>query len=349
MEVGKKLFSNQRLLIFSPFLFVLVALQVIKIGLHPIGTDWIDWVRSAGKALPNYDSYLSKSVLPSLLSRFLPQDNYISWWIFYATILLIWISLVHNWIYNRYENQVKSLLILFFMLPGTISQFLFLGHYDIFIFISSMVAVVTSSRFIIVSASVICSLTNPEMTFVIGANLVLVSILIRSKRTLFVSIAFTFVSLFSVLLERFFFKEVKPDRVSINLDLWLPTIKVALPIWQLHAWALMSPILLGVLFYLERRLMKRDLLLLVPCLVIPLLFAMTIVDGTRVGATIGTSAIVASFLHVQSRTSTHSSINEKLYRTLFLIWLLVPAISVDVGGSLRLPYEVLLSLLINQI
>lgn len=346
-RINLKFSSLQRQFTISTFLFTLVALQIIKSGIHPIGTDWIDWLRSAGKALPNYDSYLSKSIFPAYLSRVLPQNNYFSWWLFYSIILVIWISFVHNWINKRFKGDAKIVQVLFFMLPGTISQFLFLGHYDIFIFIFSILAVASSALPLAFLGIIVCSFTNPEMTIVIGANLLLVCLLIRSRKLLIIALGFLMFSTLTILTERLFFREVKPDRVSINLDLWLPTFKTALPIWQLHLWALISPILIGVLIYFEGRLFKRDLLLLIPCMIVPLFFSMIIVDGTRVGAVIGSSAIVASFLHFAERSSKLHSNNGNLFVRLFFIWLIVPIISVDVGGLLRLPYQVLLSTLIK--
>jgi hypothetical protein len=71
------------------------------------------------------------------------------------------------------------------------------------------------------------------------------------------------------------------------------------------------------------------------------------VDGTRVGASIGTSALIASILHIDSR-SPNRDLAEKLDLKLLMLLVLVPFIAVDVGGELRLPYQMLFNLLFNS-
>ena len=54
----------------------------IKIGIHPIGTGWIDIVKVAYENLPNQANYMSTSPVPLILYSFL-GGSYAIWWGFH--------------------------------------------------------------------------------------------------------------------------------------------------------------------------------------------------------------------------------------------------------------------------
>jgi len=325
---------------------ILIIAQILRIGIHPIGTDWIDWLREAGNALPNYSSYLSKSVFPSYLARIIPQNGYVVWWLLFFVLTIIWLFVCLNWISKRFQDESFYFQLLFLMFPSTSLLLLYVGHYDFFIFVASCLIGISSSWKVNVSSFLFISMTNPEMGLVIASNLLLMSGFLRMKRMLFMSTVFFSICILAIHLETIFFSKTRPDRIEINRELALPTLKTSLPLWQLHFYAQISPILIGILCLLFSKLVIRDAFLLIPCFLVPVIFSMIIVDGTRVGASIGTSSLIVCILEIAKRKEVQK-FESSQEATMLALWLLIPVLAVDVGGALRLPFEIIINSLIN--
>jgi hypothetical protein len=346
-EIGKTSYISKFPSSGPVLIGILIVSQILRVGIHPIGTDWINWLREAGNALPEYSSYLSKSVFPSYLAHIIPQNSYILWWLIFLVLIVNWLFICLKWISNRFKDESFHYQLLFLMIPSTSLLFLYVGHYDFFIFVASCLIATSTSWTVNLFSFFVIGMTNPEMGLVIACNLFLLSGILQMRKMLLKSTIFFFLCLLIIQIERILFSKTKPDRIDINRDLALPTLKSSLPLWQLHFFAQISPILIGILYLLFSKLVIRDALLLIPCFLVPAIFSMIIVDGTRVGASIGTSSLIICILEISKRKEVRKFQSAQVV-TMLALWLLIPVLAVDVGGELRLPFEIVINFLINN-
>ena len=108
--VPKYLKYKNKLLKLSSKEFTILILVVvfIKNGIHPIGPEWIDWLYSARKNFPIFESYLSFSIVPIGVAKILNYPPYLYWWIFHFILTILFYIFFINYLNKQYGENFKK-------------------------------------------------------------------------------------------------------------------------------------------------------------------------------------------------------------------------------------------------
>ena len=201
------------------FALLLLIFIVLKNGVHPIGTEWIDWVYAAGKDFPNPENYFSYSIIPILIAKVMNFPNYLIWWLFYTCLTaLFYILLTINLEKLTGKNFKKSLLIVF-SFPFLISPLYYLGHYDLITISGGLIAGLTNSKKLIVFGAILAIGANPEQALMTSICIFLVAVGTRSKLHKYIAqVWITLSSLSYIILKLVIGNSDDGNRITSSLD-----------------------------------------------------------------------------------------------------------------------------------
>ena len=333
----------------SLFRFTTLALTIaiLKIGVLGIGPDAIDWVRESAISFPEPSSWMSTSILQTVIFLILGNPSNLTWWFFCSVFWLISILTIGYLVAHR--SQFKRHLILIMLLTPVFSTTItMIGKYDIFIVLGIVISFQARLPLTkLVGAFIACS-ANPELTLI--SSLAILSIISLPNLNRFRKSAYLLfsTSLVASLVGSIWLKESGINsRLSAATDIgeeWKHAVRSFLGYWPLALYASFGALwlILGLCFL---KMEKRNLRIsIISCIGIPAISSFFIThDGTRVFAVV---AIAPFFLLLTSvfRNEHFKPDDLKLAIGLLFIFLCAtPALIIDASGGLRVPYEEILN------
>lgn len=323
------------------FAFLLLAFLIIKNGLHPIGTDWISWVYSAGKSFPSPENYFSYSIIPIMIAKILNYPPYLIWWIiFLALTLIVYFLLIIN-IKKIAGSEFKKVSLFFFSFPFLTTPLYYLGHYDLITISGALLAGLTKSKKIVVLGALVAIGSNPEQAIMTSICVVIFSLGTKSSFHQFIAKIWLVLSLSGYLLLKLFIGTSNDgNRINIIIGQLKDVIPDSLGRLNLIAFSVFG---LGWMFiYLAHKVMKdfpRRLFVFLGSVVLPISLSILILDRTRVGVAVGALPLVLFIKFIfDFEPAKNVLINKINYEYLIIAFILVPTIFIDTDGSVRLPY-----------
>jgi hypothetical protein len=328
--------------------FLLFFIVMFKTGISPIGSEYVKWIRDTAKTYPEPIYHLVSSPLPILLMKvFRYPDDYI-WWAIGSAIYLGWILLAVKLILKRYPNHQKEALLVFFSSVPVATAATMMGHIDVYTLIGATIAVLSNFRFRVFVGALFSIGGNSDQALATLCCLTLLALGgSRFARKYLWQWALVSISAYLMLhLNVSFPSTSDPKQVMLtDLQQVLPT---TLGSWHLLAYSQMGllwiPWLLIVLPTLITRM--QMLFTILGAIVLPLGLTMFILDGTRIGTTVGFICLLITLDEAyQNKFHQSPKIKSSHYGVLFLIFVITPSIVVQNQGLLRLPIRKILEAL----
>lgn len=339
-NLNHALLAMNRLSEFRFGLLILLAV-IIRTGPHPIGPDWIDWLREASHSFPQQSGYMSSSLLSIFLFKLVGGLGVYFWWFLHFVLTLATMTIFIRNLARNYQESYRKVLLVVASLPLFSSAFLFIGHYDVYTICVALIASLTKRKITLVSCGIVAALANPEHSALTTLCLLLLWIGTRQKRHLETFLSFgapTIVVLF--MLYFVMLSDYSATRIGGNISLVASIFLSSLGQFHLLAFSLFGVgwiwIFLGLLHQNNAFSFLWFLIPLVSCFVI--------VDHTRVGVAIGA---LPALLYITSLFDKEKFVNlpSIIFKVYFMVFLLVPSTFIDSDGSLRSPYREFLQLL----
>ena len=340
----------------TKFGILIFILALIRVGVSPIGTEWLDWLFKASEAYPKTESYLSYSPLPILLSKLLQINNYFVWWALFTAILLISVILTLIVIKQIFKNHYREVQIIFLMSPMVGVNFTMIGHYDNLFMIGVILQTLTSHNLIVTLAAIISTGANPNLALASGLILLIMGMGGRRKQIITHASIWIAISFFTLLANSLLLEVPESGtRESIVLGQLSFTLKGVAGKWYLDILSIYGPLAVVFLysilrpasFFSQLKPINRFLIVF-GLFILPSSMSLLILDHTRIGVAAVTAALFL-YLKIEFNHTNFTDIKEgKSYALsiLFIIWLCTPPIIIDSGGVLRLPYEKFLNLFV---
>lgn len=323
------------------FTLLLFAILIIKNGIHPIGTEWIDWVYDAGREFPSASSYFSYSIIPILLAKFLQFPSYFVWWVIFGFLTTFFYFTFAYQIKKLSGSEYKTWLVVFCAFPFVISPIYFLGHYDLITIAGGILAGFTKSRKILFSGAALAIGANAEQAIMTSLCLVLLALGTKNSWHIKVASIWFSSSISTYVLFRIFLGSSDDgNRIHIIVnqisDVLIDSAgKVHLIVFSVFGvgWT----VLVKVFKHSEWKL--PEILTLFATVIVPVLLSIVILDRTRIGVAVGTLPLVLMLRHfLESDRILEIVKNGTSVKFLAILILCVPTVFVDSDGSLRLPY-----------
>ena len=322
------------------FYLLLVFILIIKNGIHPIGSEWISWVYESGKTFPKPINYLSYSFGPILVSKIFSFPPYIVWWLFFAFLTLLFYLGNYFLIRSLSKNNFKKYAIVFFAFTFSVSPLYYVGHYDLLTIAAGILAATTRHKALIITAAFMAVGANPEQAMMTSLCVAVFTLGSKDLMDKFIARWWLLISVVSYLSIRVFIGQGSDgSRVKIILnqmkDVSTDSLgKINFIIFSVFGvgWAI---IFLGSSQIKRISKFRFEFL---GAILMPLMFAILILDRTRVGVAIGTLPVLL-LLKLIAREVKIEQISNRIFSYLFLAVLFTPQIFIDFDGTLRLPYS----------
>ena len=323
------------------FTFVIMALLLLKNGLHPIGEDWISWVYSAGRSFPEPENYLSYSLFPVLLSKIIYYPSSILWWALFLILTAVFYLIVFISIRKIAKGDYKKWLMIFLVFPFMITPLYYLGHYDLLTIGGAIIAGLQNRKIFVFAGAILAISANSEQALftsacvaalAFGSNLSWHKYVAKVWLTLSVT---AFVLLKIVLGDaddgnraRIIFGQLKEVVANSSGQIHVIVFSVFGTGWLIFG-----------LIYSANLGPIRSKFVLLGVVVIPVLLSLSILDRTRIGVAVGALPLILLLRQLMEIEASEKipKINIK-QNYLFYALLLTPTLIVDTDGSLRLPY-----------
>jgi hypothetical protein len=333
----------------AKFTLLTFAIAILKIGVLGNGPEAIDWIRDSASSFPEPSSWMSTSILQTLIFLILRSPTNSLWWGYSSILWLISFIVIGRLIAHR--SQFKRHLILILLLTPVFSTTItMIGKYDIYIALGIAISLQANMRLTKIVGALIASFANPELTFISSLailGMIPLPHLARYKKSAYLLFS---TSLITTLAGSIWLKHNGINsRFSAATDFsdeWKHAVRSFLGYWPLAMFAGLGALwfLVGLCFL---HLGKRDLKLAsISCFGIPAISSFLLThDGTRVFAVV---SVAPMFLLLTSVIRNELVNPNELRLSLGLLFILLcatPALIVDASGGIRVPYEEILNFL----
>jgi hypothetical protein len=342
------------------YIFLLLAISVIRVGPSPIGEPWVGWVYDAARAFPNSANYISYSPLPVLIAKVLGEPKVVIWWGIFGLLLLVWFIAVMQRLKLLFPDHYRLVQLLFAASQVVMLQTTFIGHYDNISVIAASLVFLWNSPTLVYLAAFLAAGANPYMSFATGVCVVMLYLGTRAKRHLEVGLIYLVVSL--AVLVGSHLRMTAPaggTRESIVMGELGSVIKGSLGVWSFIFLSILGPLWFVFSWLLAQKdsslgqlSVVRKFLVLMGVAGIPMGMSFFILDHTRIGVVVGCLPLFLYILPELARVFQKlGELKEIKFPALtggILVWILYPAIIVDTAGVFRLPFAKFIELVLGN-
>jgi len=325
--------------------FVLFAVVIFKTGISPIGSEYVNWIRETAKTYPDPKHYLVSSPLPIILMKIFGYPNDYVWWTIGSLIYIAWILLSVRLIIKRYERHAREALLIFFVSVPVATAATMMGHIDVFSLIGATIAVLSNLRFRVLIGALFAIGGNTDQSI---ATLICIGLLALggskfAKKYLW---QWGLISLSAYLILHL---SVSIPSAHSPVQVMLTDLKAVLPTtlgsWHLLTYSQMGLLWVPWLYLVMPTLINntQKIFVIFGTIVLPLCLTLFILDGTRVGTTVGYLCLLITLDEAyQKNNKTYANISNYSLGILFFIFVITPSIIVGNQGILRLPIRKIL-------
>ena len=341
MNFIEKLGRSLNRLRFPLFVGFLLLINFMKFGVSPIGSEFVGWLRTSAESFPIVDHYLISSLLPIWLMKILGYPGDYSWWILGLVLWMTWILITIKLLKNRYPRNFRISVALFIASAPVSTSISMVGHVDIFTLIGCSLAFLGTSKKLLWLGSIIAVGGNADHAIAILASLVLLAISgsssARNALNVWAPVSISaFVMIHLVL---------KPESDNNALQIVLSEISTvastSLGSWHLIVFSTMGLLWIPWIFLAlpNSKPGSSRFFLIAGAAVLPFSLSFLVLDGTRVGVTIGYAALLITFVDLVSDREISEHLNNRLLGISVGLIALFPTIVVQNSGVLRLPFR----------
>lgn len=322
------------------FALTLLAVGIIRIGVLPIGPEWVGWLRNAAASLPDPSQYLSSSVGPAVVMRVLGGPPSVIWWVLGAGL---WLLVFATSIVVLARRGVRGRLLAIGLAasPAFAVTVTMIGHYDLWIIAGSSILVIATRTWLGLMGALVAVLGNPEQAVPSALAIFLVALAWKSRSLALRSLAYLGLALVAVVAVATWASAAGgPSRSGGYLSLLPLSVESFLGVWPLAVYSWLGPLWLVVLaLVLMIPVWSSRALALGGVVVVPALMSITTLDGTRVFAAVGTGALVALVSLALSGPLREWSPPEGALVIGGAALIFMPSVIIDTAGGIRLPYS----------
>jgi hypothetical protein len=324
------------------FTLIIMALLLLKNGVHPIGEDWISWVYSAGRSFPEPENYLSYSLFPVLLSKIVSYPSFLLWWALFLLFTVVFYLVVFISIHKIAKADYKKWLMIFLAFPFMITPLYYMGHYDLLTIGGAIVAGLQNKKIFVFVGALLAISANPEQA--LFTSVCVVALAFGSNLSWHKYIAKVWLTLSATAFVLLNFVLGNADDGNRVNNIFFEQLKVVImnSLGQMHiiVFSVFGAGWLIFWFAYNANLGPvRNNFVLLAVVFIPLLLSLSILDRTRVGVAVGALPLILLLKQLMEIESSKKipKVNIK-QNHLFYALSLTPTLIVDTDGSLRLPY-----------
>ncbi len=333
---------------FLKFITLTSALAVCKIGVLGNGPEAIGWIRDSANSFPEPSSWMSTSILQTLIFLLLGNPSNTIWWGFSSVLWLLSIFVIGKLVSSNFQFR-RHLILVLFLSPVFSTTVTMIGKYDILIVLGIAISLQARMWLFKISGSLIACFANPELTFV--SSLAILGITFLPNLLPYMKSAFLLLStsLFTSLVGSIWLKENGINsRFSAATDFgeeWKHAARSFLGYWPLAIFAGLGALwlIVGVCFL---QLSKKNLMLaMICCIGIPAVSSFLLShDGTRVFAVVSIAPLLLLLVSVFRDALFKPEDIQLSLGLLFILLCVTPTLIIDASGGIRVPYEELLNL-----
>ena len=319
---------------------LLFLIMVCKTGISPIGSEYVKWIRETAKTYPEPIYHLVSSPLPILIMKIFGYPNDYVWWSIGLLIYMSWIIISVNLVIKRYHDHKREALLIFFSTVPVATAATMMGHIDIFTLFGATIAVLSNIRFKVVVGALLAIGGNSDQALATLLCLVLLAIGGSNfARKYLWQWALISISAYLLLHLNVSFPSTSDPKQVMLTDLQ-GVIPTTLGSWHLLVYSQMGLLWIPwILMVLPTLITKRErVFIILGAIILPLLLTLFILDGTRIGTTVGFLCLLITLDEsYQKRFKKCSNLNPQYVGVLFFIFVITPSIIVENQGLLRLP------------
>ena len=326
--------------------FTLLTLFIIllKSGVSPIGSEYVGWLRETAKSLPHPVTYLASSPIPMALMRLFNYPSDLTWWGLGLGVYFSWIALTTYFLVNKFPTHKKLAILLFLASTPIITTASMIGHIDVYSLIGATIAVLATFRFRFVVGALFAIGGNADQAIATSVCLVLLALagsLMARKMVL----QWCLTSLIGYLtIHSLFTISSANDPKQVMIGEMRSVFTHSLGSWDLLLYSQLGLLWIPWLLLVLQKYQNfyRRIFLLGAVIIVPFGMTFLILDGTRVGTTVGFLVLLITFTEIDNPPEVPLFIREYGLAIAYLILVFTPAIIVGNGALLRLPYRKIL-------
>jgi hypothetical protein len=240
---------------------------------------------------------------------------------------------------NVAKSSFKKYIIIFFAFTLSVSPLYYIGHYDLFTISAGFVAATTRSKYLVVIAAFLAVGANPEQAMMTSVCVLIFSLGSKKAMDKFIARSWLLISVVSYFTIRTLIGQGNDgSRIKIILN---QMKDVSLDSFGKLNFIIFSVFGVGwIIIILGTSHVKKSTnlnLIVLGSIIMPVIFAIIILDRTRVGVAIGTLPILLLLKYISSQVNIEN-IPNRIFLYLLIAILFVPQVFIDFDGALRLPY-----------
>ncbi|CAB4575772.1 unannotated protein [freshwater metagenome] len=323
------------------FTLIIMALLLLKNGVHPIGQDWISWIYSAGRSFPQPENYLSYSLFPVLMAKILAYPDFVLWWVLFLLLTAVFYLIVFTSINKAAKSEYKKWVMIFLSFPFMITPLYYLGHYDLLTIGGAVVAGLQNRKIFVFVGAFLAISANPEQAVFTSACVAALALGSRLPWHKYVAKVWLTLSITAFILLRIFLGSAEDgNRAKIIFGQLRDVVLNSAGLLHLIIFSVFSVgwLILGLIYNSNSGPIRNKFVLLA-VVVIPVLLSLSILDRTRIGVAVGALPLILLLKQLMDSNSLEKILKLNITQNhLFYALLLTPTVIIDTDGSLRLPY-----------
>ena len=334
-ELGQRL-SNLK---YSKFLLLFFLILTIRNGISPIGEEYVGWIRLASENYPDPVVYLISSPIPLFLMKIFGYPATEIWWGLGFCVFAFWIYVSLKYIAIYFKNNQKIVTAFFLSSTPVAVAMSMIGHIDVYTLFGATIAVFGRFRGHIVLGAIFAAGGNGDQAIAATVCLAFLT-LSGSKLAKQVFLRWAIISSSAYIALHFFVNIPDGDDPKKVMLAELHNVIInSISVWHFLTYAFLGILWIPwfILVYRKLKNVQEKVFTLLGVIILPFAMSFLILDGTRVGATVGYVTLLISF---KDKLLDQKITTDKSNQTLGAIavyLILFPNIIVDSGGGLRIP------------
>ena len=327
-----------------PFTALTLLVILLKSGMSPIGSEYVGWLRDTAKSLPHPVTFLASSPIPMALMRLLRYPNDIIWWGLGCVMYFTWVSVTSYLLAKKFPKNAKFAILLFLSCTPIITTASMIGHIDIYSLMGASIAVLARFRMRFVIGAMLAIGGNADQAIATSVSLILLAFA-GSKLARRMALQWTTTSIIGYLIIHSIFTiSSANDPKRVMLGEMKSVLLHSIGSWDLLLYSQMGLLWIPWLLFVipSYKNIYNKFLLVFSVIIVPFGMTFLILDGTRVGTTVGFLLLLITFCEVKLPAEMPHFIREFGLGIAYLILIFTPSVIVGNGALLRLPYRKIL-------
>lgn len=311
----------------------------IRNGISPIGEEYVGWIRLASISYPDPVVYLISSPIPLLLMKIFGYPATEIWWALGFCVFAFWIYVSLKYISIYFKNNQKIVTAFFLSSTPVAVAMSMIGHIDVYTLFGATIAIFGRFRGHIIFGAIFAAGGNSDQA--IAATVCLAFLTLGgSKLARRVFYRWAFISLLAYFSLHFFVDiQSEDDPKKVMLAQLRIVIVDSISAWHFLIYAFLGVLWIPWFLLVYRKIVtfQEKIFTLIGVIILPFSMSFLILDGTRIGATVGYVTLLISFKEKLVDKIISSESSNFILGAITVYLIIFPNIVVDIGGKLRIP------------